>query len=194
MKFDKVLDVQQAYRSILHAFSYPGEIVSLKSALAHMDKVLPCLSATQILLYMLLDTDTSVHVVSQDHQLRENLIQVTNCVEKPIEQAQYVVVSKEAQNCLGDIIRHVSLGTLEHPHEGATILVECNSVQKRAMYELKGPGIKDTNTISISQGCEWISARADVNIEFPLGVDMIFVDDQGNCVAIPRTIQIARVK
>ena len=30
MNFDMVFDIQHAYRQVVHAFAYPGEIVSLK--------------------------------------------------------------------------------------------------------------------------------------------------------------------
>ena len=63
MKFDFVFDVQSAFRNLLHAFSYPGEIVSLQHEASHIENPMFCFDITQVLMYMLLDTETNFHIV-----------------------------------------------------------------------------------------------------------------------------------
>ena len=54
MNFDMVFDIQHAYRQVVHAFAYPGEIVSLRQEADRLEAGLPCRAATGVLLYMLL--------------------------------------------------------------------------------------------------------------------------------------------
>lgn len=55
MNFNMVFDIQHAYRQVVHAFAYPGEIVSLKQEADRLEAGLQCRAATGVLLYMLLD-------------------------------------------------------------------------------------------------------------------------------------------
>jgi alpha-D-ribose 1-methylphosphonate 5-triphosphate synthase subunit PhnH len=45
--------------------------------------------------------------------------------------------------------------------------------------------------LEVGLGREWIAARAAKNREYPLGVDMIFVDPEGRVAALPRTTGVA---
>lgn len=72
MNFDMVFDIQHAYRQVVHAFAYPGEIVSLKQEADRLEAGLPCRAATGVLLYMLLDADTSFHAVEEE-QLTDSI-------------------------------------------------------------------------------------------------------------------------
>ena len=49
MNFDMVFDIQHAYRQVVHAFAYPGEIVSLKQEADRLEAGLPCRAATGVL-------------------------------------------------------------------------------------------------------------------------------------------------
>lgn len=194
MKFDIVFDVQEAYRKVLHAFSYPGEIVSLQKEADNIALDMKCMSATKLLMYMLLDADTTFHIVEKETELATTFSQVTYCVHVPASQANFVFIPKENNEQVQDIMSSLMVGTLENPHKSACLIVECEQICTQKMYTLKGPGIKDTNAISISLPTDWIEIRKQVNCEFPLGIDMIFVDEIGNCIALPRTTQIERVK
>ena len=78
MNFDMVFDIQHAYRQVVHAFAYPGEIVSLKQEADKLEVPLNCSPATSVLLYMLLDADTSFHAVGEE-QLTDSIARLTYC-------------------------------------------------------------------------------------------------------------------
>lgn len=192
MKFDLVFDVQCAYRSVLKAMSYPGEIVSLAQESARIELDMQCYRASIVLMYTLLDADTSFHVESSDQHIASAFAQMTYSKEESLEHSSFIFVTASSTKSLDSIIKQAYEGSLEDPHRSATILVECDHIDTKAMYELTGCGIKDKTMLRIEHKHAWLDARADKNIEFPLGVDMLFVDKQANLVAIPRTTKIKR--
>lgn len=191
MNFDMVFDIQHAYRKIVHAFAYPGEIVSLKEEADKLDLPLSCVKGMQVLFYMLLDADTSFHVVD-DEELALTIARLTYCEQVKQTDAAHVIVTKKNLDHLTEVMNQIQIGTLEDPHLGATMLVECDDLYGGDEWTLSGPGIKDKKTISLPLQEEWVAKRKLVNEEFPLGFDMILVDANANCVALPRTTQIER--
>lgn len=191
MKFDFVFDVQQAFRRILHAFSYPGEIVTLRNEAAHLEISMDCFDATQILMYTLLDTETSVHVRAKNPSVEKRFAQLTSCRLQKIDKAQFLFVLHSSSDAFVDVLQQASCGTLHDPQKGATIIVECDAILDETMYLLKGPGIRESNTLALKGlDSKWLTIRNQCCEEYPLGVDLIFVDSQANCVVLPRTTRI----
>ena len=191
MNFDMVFDIQHAYRQVVHAFAYPGEIVSLKQEADRLEAELPCRAATGVLLYMLLDADTSFHAVEEE-QLTDSITRLTYCQSCSLETAAHVIVTGKHRDRLCEIMQKVQTGTLEDPHLGATLLVECDSLQEGDELILRGPGIPHAHTIASPLNSDWVEVRALVNEEFPLGFDMLLIDADANCMALPRTTQVER--
>ena len=192
MNFDMVFDIQHAYRQIVHAFAYPGEIVSLKQEAEKLEVPLSCRAGTGVLLYMLLDADTSFCAISQDDQLAVNIARLTYCRNSTLQQAAHVLVTAECIAQLRDIMQKLKTGTLEDPHLGATLIVECEALKQGNDLIFSGPGIYQTNTLASMLDTDWVEMRSVVNEECPLGFDMILIDQDANCVALPRTTQVER--
>lgn len=191
MNFDMVFDIQHAYRKIVHAFAYPGEIVSLKEEASKLDLPLSCAKGMQVLFYMLLDADTSFHAVN-DTELAFTIARLTYCEQVNLTDAAHVIVTKKSLDHLTEIMDKIQIGTLEDPHLGATMLVECDDLYSGDTWTLSGPGIKEKKVIQLPLNEEWVRKRKLTNEEFPLGFDMLLVDENANCVALPRTTQIER--
>ena len=75
---------------------------------------------------------------------------------------------------------------------GATLIVECEALKQGNDLIFSGPGIYQTNTLASMLDTDWVEMRSVVNEEFPLGFDMILIDQDANCVALPRTTQVER--
>ncbi len=192
MNFDMLFDIQHAYRQIVHAFAYPGEIVSLKQEAEKLEVPLSCRAGTGVLLYMLLDADTSFCAISQDDQLAVNIARLTYCRNSTLQEAAHVLVTSECIAELCDIMQKLKTGTLEDPHLGATLIVECEALKQGNDLIFSGPGIYQKNTLASMLDTDWVEMRSIVNEEFPLGFDMILIDQDANCVALPRTTQVER--
>ena len=57
---------------------------------------------------------------------------------------------------------------------------------------LTGPGIKKENYMQVKIKGDWLGEREKKNIEYPLGIDMILLDEESNVMCLPRTTQIKK--
>ena len=192
MKFDMVFDVQKGFRKVVEAFSYPGDIVSLKDEIQYLDMDWSCYPSTILLMYMLLDTDTSFAIDSKDEKLAIQFSKMTYGKKLAMDQAAFVFVTRNHTEQLSDIIDQAYCGTLEDPHQGATLIVECDRLLKDGSLCLSGCGILGEKQVQVKLEDEWVEAREEKNHEFPLGIDMILTDAFGNVMALPRTTRIRK--
>ena len=111
--------------------------------------------------------------------------------------------------CAGGAARHgrqppdagwqPSLGTLESPERGATLVLTVDALSDAAVtytdsvldLRLEGPGIPGTRMVSVT-GLDpgWLAQRAAWVGAFPLGVDLVLAAPHA-LVALPRTTRIA---
>ncbi len=168
------LTQQQAFRRLLNAFSYPGRIVTLDR---------PAVHALPIVLATLLDpaatlADPCDVVCRQDRQR-------LGARSVDANRAQFVVMPGSR---LPDF--EPSLGVLESPEQGATLLLVADTLTDGRGLCLNGPGIRNSNTLHVhGVNDQWWKLREGWNSCFPLGVDVVLVCTN-SLAAIPRTIQI----
>ena len=56
---------------------------------------------------------------------------------------------------------------------------------------LEGPGIKDRLTVHVCPYIKKVTAlRQSMQIEYPLGVDLVFADLTGNMMGVPRLCRL----
>lgn len=164
---------QRSFRKLLEAFSYPGRLVQMPAEAPALQSLLACL----------IDGEASL---ADPHQLlaREALMQLEGCTE-PQETARFIVL----QGFRTDEISP-SLGTLENPEFGATLVVLVDDLSEGESYTLQGPGIATQMQCRLAASCaHWLERRALWNQDFPMGVDIIFTD-MLNVLALPRTTQV----
>lgn len=197
MSLDIVHDIQTAYRSVLDSLSRPGLVSHLADQANHLDIDCDCYPTTLILAMMLLDTEVTFAVVGvreQQEQVKRLINQLTFAKEVDIDQANYVFVLKSAEpQQLEAAIEMAKAGELINPHESATIIVEAQLVSNERGMLLKGPGIQTQSMARVERSGEWVRARAQKNAEFPLGIDLLFVDEEHRLLGLPRTTQIEQV-
>ena len=165
---------QKNYRALLDATSRPGLIQPIHYSRNSADALTAVLAA-------LLDGEVSLADVDQQiHKDSWPLFQVKGA---DVESADYIV-------CQGHTppMFEPKLGTLESPEHSATLLLSVNSLnQGPSTVKLTGPGIESNIECSISGlNHEWLKQREDWVSAFPLGVDMLLID-QTHVMALPRT-------
>ena len=107
-----------------------------------------------------------------------------------IEKAEYIFISG---NTSGTFIRNINKGELEYPENSATIIIDVEKIEKLPCdrsFEivLKGPGVKSEETVYIKGITNEILEEIQIaNSEYPLGIDVILSDSDGNILCIPRT-------
>lgn len=168
---------QQLFRRLLDAYSYPGRIQTS----------LPGVEPWLALLGALLDGQTTL---SDPQDMVDELDwPKLEARRVPSELAAFILLDG------GRAPEFVpSIGTLEAPEGGATLLLRVASLHDdeagALRLRLSGPGIRQPLSVGVDGlHQDWISARNDWVSSFPLGVELVLCDAQ-RFVALPRTTKI----
>jgi alpha-D-ribose 1-methylphosphonate 5-triphosphate synthase subunit PhnH len=188
---DLVQDTAKSYRKLLDSFSRPGEIFSLADYTKNIDIETPFFDSTLLISYILLDGEVSYNIVDPKVRESKDLIsRLTYSNLKSFEQSDYIFLTLNGdQELKKEAILQSKVGSFENPHKSATIICEVESLFEGDSYILKGPGIKTQNKIHLNFLNDWLKIRNFKNKEFPLGIDMIFIDREDNLMSIPRTTE-----
>lgn len=193
MTIDQVHDLQQVYRKILHSMSRPGTISSLTDIAERLDLNLPCYDATILSAMTFLDAETTFHILSEDQQeLIEKISEYTSAKYAPINVADFVIVLREdTETAIQSAIQNCKNGTLIDPQLSSTWIIESAPLSTEGELTLTGPGIQHTCRLHTSFNQSMWQARNEKTKEYPLGIDLIFTDENAQVVCIPRTTSIS---
>lgn len=192
MKLDVVHDLQSVYRKLIDATSRPGTVVNLEKEAGLLDGQMDCLPATILFAITLLDPEVTFKVIGKQEEAVSRMINhLTYSKSEHVAEADYIFILQDASiQEIDDAINQAKIGKLLNPHEAATIILEVADVTKGKLMKLSGPGILGDSLINLPDVSNWMGVRNEKNIEFPLGIDMYFVDQQHQLHALPRTTQI----
>ncbi|MCB5236854.1 phosphonate C-P lyase system protein PhnH [Niallia circulans] len=195
MKLDMVHDLQSVYRKLVHAYSRPGQLANLRkeAAIVREDGNEECPAPILLIALTLFDQEVTFKVLSEKAgMITKTINQLTYAKQGEIEEADYILVLQDAEiGALNKAIEKAKSGTLKNPHSSATIIIEVTEITAEPVLELKGPGIKTVEYVQVELAENWVESRQSKNKEFPLGVDLMFVDQQDQLLSVPRTTQIS---
>ncbi len=156
------------------AFAYPGQVMSISQ-----DRQ----DTQQLLLATLLDGATTL--ADATGQLQTDDWRLLGVQRASTDTARFVLADG-----MVPLETTPSLGSLENPEHGATVIVRVASFDQGSAWRLTGPGIPSQRRLLVAgvDPCWW-HQRSQWNASFPMGVDMVLVAQQG-LVALPRTTQI----
>ena len=192
MAIDQVHDLQQVYRKILHSMSRPGTISSLSEVTKQIDFNIPCNDATILSAMTFLDAEVTFHILSKDQQkLIEKISEYTSAKYAPIKEADFVIVTREdSEEMIIHALQHCKNGNLIDPQHSSTWIIESSLLSNSGDWTLNGPGIQHTAQLDTSFTSDMWQARDERTKEYPLGIDLIFVDDTSQIACIPRTTSV----
>jgi alpha-D-ribose 1-methylphosphonate 5-triphosphate synthase subunit PhnH len=183
---DPVHDSQGVFRRLLDAFAHPGRIVEFA---ADLDGPAPLAPATTAILLALLDHDTPLFLSDAlDRPAVRDFVRFhagTRLVALP-EGATFAAV--QASELLP--LDRFEPGTDTYPDRSATIVVQVEALAGGAPTLWRGPGIADTNEVSIARlpAGFWDAWRSN-NALFPCGVDLVFASGRA-AIALPRGVRV----
>ncbi len=181
--FNEVFDSQAVFRKILEGMSNPGRVVSVAE---QKDKMFGDNGAMLALAMTLLDNEVSFYVCGSS-SLSEELELITLAGKADVCDADFIFVAEEKM--LEAAISSAKCGTLSDPHKSATLLIH-DTGEKTHSITLYGPGINGFAEYRCSETvCHAIALRDARQYEYPMGIDMIFVTDDGNVTCIPRLVR-----
>jgi alpha-D-ribose 1-methylphosphonate 5-triphosphate synthase subunit PhnH len=172
--------------------SRPGALENILEESEKVDINIDFLRPTLVIMLMLLDAEVSFKVISgKEKEVTSFISQLTYAEAKPLEEADFIFVLSDAgESGVETAFRDSKIGNLINPHKSATIVIEAPELSNNSEFMLRGPGIEEASFAGFGLGEKWIAEREKKNIEYPLGIDAIFVDRQANVLCVPRTTEM----
>lgn len=174
------------FRMILQAFSHPGTSFGLP--LSDKDTVRQTVLIT--MLGCLMDNEVTFAIIGDDGDATATALAFhIGSARAGISEADFVIAIHGTTDGLLTLIRR---GTLEYPDKGATLVYLIDEIADHGgSATLSGPGINGTVRPSfIGLAATELSGLHEVNAEYPLGVDALFLDAGGRIACIPRSTRI----
>ncbi|HWO76866.1 MAG TPA: phosphonate C-P lyase system protein PhnH [Bacillus sp. (in: firmicutes)] len=189
MAIDQVHDLQKVFRMILHSMSRPGTISSIETIMEKADYRIPCNQAIWLTIMTLLEAEVTFHLLSEHHQgLIRKISEHTQARYAPINEADYVIVLKDTdESAVLEAMECCKNGNLINPDQSSTWIIESSQLTNDGQLMLTGPGIKTMCKLQTCFTKSMWQAREKRTKEFPLGIDLIFADDDSQIVCVPRT-------
>ncbi|PPK51096.1 phosphonate C-P lyase system protein PhnH [Marinobacter persicus] len=169
---------QRAFRALMSAFSFPGRRQSLPL----------CSDATGPTCIAAVLCDNEVSLADPDQLIDSADVRRLGIREAGVTNAGFIVADGSQAPTF-----EPALGNLAEPEQGATIIIRVASLEDSNDFPLilQGPGIEDKQALSVNGlNREWLAERTRWNRNFPMGVDLILMDDT-QVVALPRTTRIS---
>ena len=110
---------------------------------------------------------------------------ITNTQKEIIENADYIF-SDVLDN---DLVTRAKKGDFINPDFSGTLIFTCKDVEKIKTV-LSGPGIDGTKEVYLPCDKSFIEELMGKNSEYPLGVEVFFVMDSGEILALSRTTKV----
>lgn len=183
------LDNHKCFRLLLQSMSRPGQIYQLPDATE------AALETTAFrLLDTVLDQQASCCLLAKNNELEKQLKFRTGVSFTAAEKADFLLALSGDSD--GKILT-AKRGRLDFPDEGATILFGVNRLSTGTEATgvcLTGPGIKDNIHPKIDGlATQELDRLKEANAEYPLGIDCIFIDRNGQLMCIPRSTRIGEI-
>lgn len=190
-------DSQGVFRQLLKAMSEPGTLVSVTSP----ESIETLYASTFAVCQALMDQQTPLWLSPKldTKNIKHNLHFHTGVpVVGQSKDALFAVMNATEANLFQNVSQDFAQGTDEYPETGCTLIIQVNSIKNFLSDDinlrLTGPGIEEEHVASISDLAspllDYLSnATGERNASFPLGLDVIFID-QNQLVCLPRTTQV----
>ncbi|MEL6582965.1 MAG: phosphonate C-P lyase system protein PhnH [Pseudomonadota bacterium] len=172
---DPARDAARAFRAALDVMARPGTIETVVGGEAPAR----CSPAAAVLLLTLCDDTTPIYLAGE-HDTDSLRAWITFHTAAPFTGPEHAMFALGKWEALQPVSRF-SIGTSEFPDRAATLIVEMDALTAQGAT-LKGPGIKDTATLSLPETAAFQRNRA----QFPLGFDC-FLTSGDRLAGLPRS-------
>ena len=188
--FDPVFDGQALFRQVLEATARPGSVLRM---VAPPLAVPPArLRPACALLLAVLDVEVGLHALGPGAvDMAGYLCLNTGARLAPLEEADFVLVTTGDS---GGRVRRIKRGSLEAPHEGATVLYAPDTLEAppgpgTVGLSLSGPGIAGSARLGVAGISSAEFAALQALVDYPMGVDIWLAAADGTLAVVPRSTQ-----
>lgn len=182
--FDYIHDIQNSFRKLMGAFSFPFEVKNIKE---EMDK-LEDLNGNLLLLALIVADKGMSFSSFGDGELEEKIRTMTYAHVKE-EDMDFVFLSLKSKRDIEFVLNKVNPGDLFSPHKSTTLFIEVDKIKSGKKIMVFGPGINGDQEFNINDEIySWIVERNKLDHEYPMGIELVFVDKIGDLIAVPRKV------
>jgi alpha-D-ribose 1-methylphosphonate 5-triphosphate synthase subunit PhnH len=186
---DPVHDAQAVFRATLEALSRPGRLQTL-AACDGLQAPAPLSRGLTALLLTLLDGESSLHLGGALGSDAAWMYARFHTGVQALAHEEAYFVALRADEARWDALR---LGRDEAPQEGATLIVEANTLSGPGVV-LRGPGVAGSQRLgSCGLPPSFWARRIEMQSHFPCGVDLLIVCG-AQLVGVPRSTHITMEK
>ncbi|MDR1589957.1 MAG: phosphonate C-P lyase system protein PhnH [Oscillospiraceae bacterium] len=182
--FDYTADTQRVFHAMLEALSNPGEPRSIAEPASRFAGNGPWLAAAATLL----DNEVT-YFWNGDADCGAEIGYLTGSVPAPARDADFLLLPEKTDPSA--FLPLVKAGTHEAPHTSATLIIGSDG-EPAASCELSGPGVPPGGRrLALSEyEREWLLSRGALGLEYPLGVELIFLRNGGDITAVTRKVEV----
>ena len=185
---DPVFGSQSVFRAVMDAMARPGTVHAIDTDLR---PPAPLNVAAAAVILTLADADTPVWLgqdLARDEAVRGWLSFQTGAPQAnlPSEAAFAIAINAAALPSLSSF----ALGTQEYPDRSTTLILQVETLREGEALTLRGPGIKDRETIAPRPmpghfDMQW----RENNALYPRGIDIVLAAPDA-VACLPRTVRI----
>jgi alpha-D-ribose 1-methylphosphonate 5-triphosphate synthase subunit PhnH len=188
--YDEVFDAQEHYRILLDSMARPGKINVLPEIELTTPKGIHLAGA--LAGFALLNADVSYYVEGvAAYEVSRYLLVNTSARPVASEQADYIFLDGSAP---AELLPQLKVGTLPYPEDSATVVAAVDGLANESDglgLLLTGPGVQGERRLCVvGLDRSFFEALATINVEFPLGIDVILTDPERRVACIPRSTKI----
>jgi len=162
------------FRALMNALSMPGKIKKIKPL--YNSNIL---AAANVLLYseisFFYDGKEDISVIEA----------ITNTSKESIQKADYIFSDEIDEN----LVSEVKNGDFINPDFSATIVFACKEFDKTKVV-LRGPGIDGKKEVILPCDRSFIDSLMCKNSQYPLGIEIFFINRASEVLALSRTTKI----
>ena len=183
---DPPLASQAVFRAVLNAFARPGQIQRVPSDAQHPSGAAPAAAA---LLLALLDPDCTLWLAPRlAHGSAADWLRFhTGCrIVSELREAQFLWSDADQMPPL----EQLPAGSEFEPETAATCLVQVHALEDTAGWRLHGPGIEQTQPLTVrGLGEAFLTQWRANHAAFPRGIDLLLCAGE-RVAGLPRTTSI----
>lgn len=191
-EFDFVHDSQQAFRQILKALSNPGKVCHMEEQAEKFPEYFASLCAAGC---VFLDNEVTMYV-EKNPKLQDILGDLTLSRPAAYQEADFIFLSSEMNyGSVKEMFLNCRRGTYADPQASAVFLILCEDFAEESGMKLTGPGVKGELILRTRKYIrQLLKLRQDLNMEYPLGIDLLFFSRRGEILGFPRLIKMTEIQ
>lgn len=165
---------RQNFKSLSDALAMPGKITQIKKVFdSHLLAVANVLFFSEVSFYYSGDEDISL------------IEAITNPKATILIEADYILSDSVDIH----LISEAKKGDYLNPDFSATLIFKCEDFNSYT-YSLTGPGIDGKKEVNLPCNKEFIEALMKKNSDYPLGIEVFFINSCGELLALSRTTKV----